>query len=85
VPAGGGAGAERAARPAGLGRGLVGYDELAELLVGGEPPQRVRHAVERVGAIDDCLEGAVRTGLRLPASAKARATRARTELLIGTP
>lgn len=32
-----------------------------------------------------CLEGAVRTGLRLPASAKARATRARTELLIGTP
>jgi tetratricopeptide (TPR) repeat protein len=32
-----------------------------------------------------CLEDAVRAGLRLPVSPRARPTRARTELLIGTP
>src|SRR6185312_1689856 len=41
--------------------------------------------VTNAASLAHCLESAVRAGLRLPVSAHARATRARTELLIGTP
>lgn len=41
--------------------------------------------VANAGALARCLEDAVRGGLRLPASPRARSTRARTELLLGPP
>jgi len=41
--------------------------------------------VTNAASLAHCLESAVREGLRLPVSPRARATRARTELLIGTP
>jgi len=74
-------------------------DDAAALLHGGAPLRmaiemevdargrvtsvEAKLPVPNAAALARCLEDAVRDGLRLPSSPRARATRARTELLIG--